>query len=575
LFQTSILQELTILKFEINRHHFLTLFLIFYAFFGFNNKSTEHQNKSNDVVTTHAMVASAHPIASLVGIEILKQGGNAVDAAIAIAFALSIAEPNASGIGGGDFMMIKMNDPKEAVMIDYREMSPKKATAEFYYQSDSSFKQLTEPGFATAVGVPGLVACAELALKNFGTMSLKQLLQPAIRLAREGIPVNEKLNGMTAENYEKFLKYPTTAAIYLSDQLPLEIGTTLKNEDLARTFEKIADNGPKIFYEAEIAAAIVKEVNAQEGLFELSDLTSYQAKIRKPVVGSYRGYQIISAAPSTGGGTHLIELLNIMEGFNVNKLGHNSAQFIHFFAEAMKMVYADKSINTADPDFYQVPVEKLIDKKYAKRLRKKINKKKAACNYLAPNYIVPESNSTSHLAIVDAKGNVVALTQSINSFFGSGIVVSGKGILLNDPLSDFDDAPNRPNSIAPYKRPTSSIAPTIVLKHGKPFMMLGSPGATRIISALAQIIMNVIDFKMSMDEAIEAPRVHCLDKILHVEVRIPIEVIEQLQSMGHAVKIHADFDNYFGGTQGIVIDSKTKKLFGGADSRRDGVAIGY
>jgi len=255
-------------------------------------------------------------------------------------------------------------------------------------------------------------------------MTLNEVLQPAIRLAKDGIPVSEKLNGMITDNYDKILKYPASAEIYLVDKLPLEAGSILKNEDLAKTFEKVADSGPKIFYEGEIAEAIVNEVKVQGGLFELADLKSYQAKIRKPVLGKYRGYQIISAAPSTGGGTHLIELLNIMEGYNVKKLGHNSARFIHIFAEAMKMVYADKSINTADPDFFQVPVEKFVDKKYAKRLRKKINKHKAAFDYAPPNYITPESNSTSHLSILDEKGNMVALTQSINDFFGSGVVVT-------------------------------------------------------------------------------------------------------------------------------------------------------
>ena len=239
------------------------------------------------------------------------------------------------------------------------------------------------------------------------------------------------------------------------------------------------------------------------------------------------------------------------------------------------MVYADKSINTADPDFYDVPVDSFIDKNYANRLREKINPAKASFDYIPPELIATESNSTSHLSVIDEQGNVVALTQSINNFFGSGIVVPGTGILLNDHLSDFDDEPGRPNSIAPYKRPTSSIAPTIILKNGKPFMSLGTPGGTRIISALAQIIMNVIDFGMSMDDAIEAPRVHCLNKVLHVEGRINAAIVAQLKSMGHSIKVHPDFDNYFGGAQGILFDQKRKRLCGGADSRRDGVAIGY
>ena len=537
--------------------------------------SYKYQKPTADVISTHAMVASAHPIASSVGLDILKHGSNAVDAAMAVAFALSMAEPNASGIGGGGFMIIKMADQKEAVMIDYREMAPGKATAEFYYENEASFKELTLPGFSTSIGVPGLVACADSALKKFGTMTLSEILQPSIHLARNGIPVSEKLNGMIAENYEKISKYPATAEIYLSDMLPIEAGAILKNEDLAQSYEKLAQRGSDLFYKGDIAKAIVAAVQNQDGIFELSDLQSYQAKIRKPVVGSYRGYQIISAAPTTGGGTHLIELLNIMEGFDVRKLGHNSAQLIHIFTEAMKFAYADKSLNTADPDFYDVPVDSFINKNYAKRLREKINQNKASFDYTPPELIPTESNSTSHLSIIDEQGNIVALTQSINNFFGSGIVVPGAGILLNDHLSDFDDDPGKPNSIAPYKRPTSSIAPTIILKNGKPFMSLGTPGGTRIISALAQIIMNVIDFGMSMDDAIEAPRVHCLTKILHVEGRIDQQVIETLKSMGHKIEVHPNFDNYFGGAQGILRDSKSHRLFGGADSRRDGVAIDY
>lgn len=537
--------------------------------------SYKYQKPTADVISTHAMVASAHPIASSVGIDILKKGGNAVDAAMAIAFALSIAEPNASGIGGGGFMIIKMADQEEAVMIDYREMAPGKATAEFYYENEANFKELSSPGYSTSIGIPGLVACADIALKNFGTMSLEKILQPSIYLARNGIPVSEKLNGMITEKYEKISKYPATSAIYLSEMFPLEAGTILKNEDLAQSFEKLARQGSDLFYRGDLATAIVNEVQNQGGIFELSDLNSYQAKIRKPVVGSYRGYQIISAAPATAGGTHLIELLNIMEGFDVRKLGHNSAEFLHIFAEAMKMIYADKSLNSADPDFYTVPVDSFINKNYAKKLRDKINQSQASFDYVPPEFIPIETNSTSHLSIIDAQGNIVALTQSINNFFGSGIVVPGTGILLNDHLSDFDDEPGRPNSIAPYKRPTSSIAPTIVLKDGKPFLTLGTPGGTRIISALAQIIMNVIDFSMSMDDAIEAPRVHCLTKVLHVEGRIDPQVIEKLKAMGHKIEVHPNFDNYFGGAQGILRDPKSHRLYGGADSRRDGVAIGY
>lgn len=559
---------------RINRRRSIVIF-ISTAFFLASCYLPGHAQAADDAVAFHAMVASAHPIASAVGIEILQQGGNAVDAAIAVAFALSIAEPNASGIGGGGFMIIKMADQREPVMIDYREMAPGKATPGLFYQNDSSFHQLTQEGVVTAIGVPGLVAGADLALKNYGTLSLRTVLQPAIRLARYGVPVSQKLTAIIAENYEKIMKFPATASIYLSNDMPLEPGTILRNEDLARSLELLAEHGPDMFYRGEIAERIVSAVKDQGGILELQDFNAYQAKQRKPVIGTYRGYQIISASPVTGGGTHLIELLNIMEGFKLKKMGHNAAEYIHLLAEAMKMVYADKAINTGDPDFCFVPVEKFIAKKYARQLRKKINKTTARFDYIPPNCILLESNSTSHLSVIDEHGNMVALTQSINNFFGSGLVVPGTGILLNDHLSDFDDRPGRPNSIAPYKRPTSSIAPTIILKKNKPFMTLGTPGGTRIISALAQIIMNVIDFGMSMDEAIEAPRVHCFNNVLHVEGRIPMETIERLRSMGHTVKIHPDFDNYFGGAQGILVELKTKLLYGGADSRRDGVAIGF
>lgn len=527
-----------------------------------------------DVVAENAMVASAHPMASAVGLDVLKNGGNAVDAALAMAFTLSMAEPNASGIGGGGFLLIKRADSEEAIMVDYREMAPKKATPEFYYQTGESFEKLTGMG-ATAVGVPGLVACADIALKKYGTLTLSQVLQPAIQLARGGLVVSDNLNGMITENIEKILAFPATAEIYLSDMLPLETGAVLKNEDLAQSLEKIAAAGPEIFYEGDLANAIVQEVKQQGGIFELDDMKAYRAMFRAPVKGAYRGYDIISAAPVTGGGTHLIELLNLMEGYDVQKLGHNSAPYIHRLTEAMKLIFADKSLNAADPDFYDIPADTFTSKSYADRLRARIDTTRARFDYVPPVLIRLESGSTSHLSVVDKDGNIVALTQSINHWFGSGVVVPGAGMLLNDHLSDFDDLPGRPNSIAPHKRPSSSIAPTLVLKDGKPFMTLGTPGGPRIISALAQIIMNVIDFGMGMDEAIEAPRVHCITKTLYVEGRIDKSVVEKLEALGHKVSVRAEYDNYFGGAQGILIDSKLKKLFGGADSRRDGVAVGY
>jgi len=534
----------------------------------------ERKASPGEVVARKAMIASAHPEASAVGLEILKKGGNAVDAAVATAFALSMAEPNASGLGGGGFMVIKMAGQPEAVMIDYREMAPRKATPEYYYENGPDFDARTAEG-PDAVGIPGLAAGAALALEDFGTMSLGQVLEPAIRLCRQGLTVSPKLYGMITDNMEKIQKFPAAAAIYLPDGLPAEPGSILRNEDLARTLEKIAASGARAFYEGETAEAIVAELRRLGGVIEPEDLAGYRARLRPPVSGTYRGWQIVSSSPPTGGGTHLIELLNILEGFDVKSMTAGSAGLIHVMAEAMKMVYADKTANSGDPDFFDVPVGVMTDKEYARKLRERIRNEEARFDYSPSSLIRAESESTSHLCVVDEKRNVVALTQSINSFFGSGIVVPGTGILLNNHLADFDSKAGGPNAIGPGKRPTSSIAPTLVFKNGNPALILGTPGATRIVSALAQIIINVIDFGMGLDEAIEAPRVHCLSKTLAVEGRIPSEIIETLKSWGHPVKVYPDWDNYFGGAQGILIDTRNKKLFGAADSRRDGAAAGY
>jgi len=520
------------------------------------------------------MVASAHPAATAVGLEILKQGGNAVDAAVAVAFALSIAEPNASGVGGGGFMVVKMAGGPGAAMIDYRETAPRQATADDYYRPGQDFDARTAEG-PDAVGVPGLVAGAALALEKFGTMSLAQVLQPAIRLCREGLPVSPKLSGMIVDELEKIQNFPAAAAIYLPDGLPAEPGGVLRNEDLAVTLEKIAAGGPRVFYEGALAEAIVAELRRLGGVMEAGDLAGYKAELRTPVSGTYRGWEILTAAPPAGGGTHLIELLNIVEGYDLEKLGAGSARLIHILAEAMKMTFADKAVNSGDPGFFRIPVDVLTDKAYARKLRARIVAGQARFDYAPAALVVPESESTSHLSVADEKGNVVALTQSINSFFGSGIVVPGTGIILNNHLADFDAVPGGPNAIGPGKRPASSIAPTVVCRSGKPVLVLGTPGAARIVSAQAQIIINFVDFGMGLDAAIEAPRVHGLGRTLAVEGRIPGGVIATLESWGHTVKTYPDFDNFFGGAQGIFLDAKGRRICGAADSRRDGAAAGY
>jgi len=530
--------------------------------------------RAQDVVARQGMVASAHPLASQAGLEILEQGGNAVDAMVATAFALGVVEPNASGLGGGGFMTIQMAGRSRGVTIDFRETAPAKATPQIYYHGKKSFSEMTHSG-PLSVGVPGVPAGLDLALKKYGTMTLARVLAPAIRYAREGFVVSEKLAGLIIEKYDIISENPATAAIYLRDGLPLSAGQIITNPDLALTLEKLANRGVKCFYQGDIARAIVNEMEKQQGVLALCDLKNYRALEKQPVQGRYHGYRILSTAPPSGGGTHLVELLNILKGYDLKKMGQNSVPYIHVLAEALKICLSDKAANMADPAFYSVPVATLTSQKYADSRRKYIDLKKARFDYQAPAMLSRESNSTTHLSVIDKDGNMAALTQSINHWFGSGITVAGTGILLNNHLADFSSKEGLPNSIEPGKRPVSSIAPTLVLQGNQPFMSVGTPGGSRIIGALAQVILNVVDFNMSMDAAIEAPRIHAYKKTLHVEGRIPAEVIRGLEQLGHTVKIHPAFDNYFGGAQGILLQRNTQELHGGADSRRDGVAAGY
>lgn len=530
---------------------------------------------SQDVISKNGMVASAHPLASKAGLQILEEGGNAVDAMVATAFVLGVVEPNASGLGGGGFMTLKLTSQKnDGVTIDFRETAPIGATPKVYYLNDKSFKELVH-NKGMSIGVPGTVAGLSLALKKYGTMNLEQVLKPAIDYAQNGFEVSEKFSNMIVEAYDIISENEATSKIYLNDGLPIMEGAIIKNPDLAKTLIKLGSNGADCFYKGKIAKAIASEMQDEDGIITIKDLENYKAKIKEPTTGIYKGYQIISTAPPSGGGTHLVELLNILEAYDLSSLKHNSAEYIHILAEAMKIIIADKSVNMADPDFHSVPVNTLTSKVYAEKVRKNIDLNKANFDYKAKRMLDRESNSTTHLSVVDKYGNLAALTQSINHWFGSGVTVKGTGILLNNHLGDFSNKAGTFNSIEPKKRPVSSIAPTLVLKEGKPFLSIGTPGGSRIIGALAQIIINIIDFNMGIDDAIEAPRIHTFKGVLHVEGRIENQVINELKDLGHKVTVHPNFDNYFGGAQGILIDTKTHELRGGADSRRDGVAVGY
>lgn len=528
---------------------------------------------SQDVISTEGMVASAHPLASKVGTKILKEGGNAVDAAVATAFALAVVEPNASGLGGGGYLVIKMTNQEEPVFLDYREMAPAAATPRLYYNQTSNFEDISKLG-GKSIGIPGMVAGLLSVHNKFGQLTIEKVLKPAIKLANDGFPISAKLSSIILDKYEMLSVNPDASKIFLLDMLPPPEDTILKNPQLASSMNLLIKKGAEEFYNGSIATAIVKTMSEVGGVITADDLKKYKPEYRHPVFGTYRGYQIISAAPSSGGGTHLVELLNILEGYNLKNFGHNSAGYIHTLAEAIKIVLADKSEYMCDPAFDKVPVAKLTDKSYAKNRREFIQQEKARFDYQPGFPDDNESGSTTHLSVVDKDRNIVALTQSINLWFSNGIVAEGTGILLNNHIADFASKPGLRNSIEPFKRPVSSIAPTIVLKEGKPFLTIGTPGGSRIIGALTQIIVNLIDFNMSIDEAIEAPRIHAIGKYLYLEGRIDSKVIEGLKVKGHNIKIREKYDSYFGGAQGILIQ-EDGKLYGGADSRRDGVAVGY
>ncbi len=542
--------------------------------------SNRPQKRPLVTVTTlpvSAMVASAHPIASKVGVEVLRRGGNAIDAAVATAFALGVVEPFASGIGGGGFMLIYIARSKEVVTIDYRETAPLRATPETYQTPDVQPGDDQPRQSHSSVAVPGTVAGLALALGQYGTMDLKSVMGPAIEVAENGYEVGGLLNSMMEKYSQKLSQFPATARIYLKNGQPYKVGDRLYLKDLAQAYRLIAENGPDVFYHGVIARAIEDEMKRSgTGLITLGDLAAYRPVWRPPVQGNYRGYEIFSMGPPSSGGAHVIELLNILEGYDIAGLGPNTLETISLMAEAMTKVFSDRERFMGDPDFVKIPLDNLISKEHAARLRTQISRQRGSGKVVWKDRSADVPHQTSHLSVVDKEGNLVALTQTINSFFGSGVVVPGTGILLNNEMNDFVPQTGSPNSIEPRKRPLSSMSPTLVLKDDRPYLTIGMPGATRIITVLPQILINMIDHKMNIQEAINAPRFHCMvDKEIFVESRIPQEVRDGLTRKGYGVVVKEGLDLYFGGAQGVMIDPETRTLHGGADPRREGSVMRY
>ena len=527
-------------------------------------------------VGTRGMVSSGRAEASAVGREILKRGGNAVDAAVAVAFALGVCEPNANGIGGGGFILLRDGKTGKNVFIDFRETAPAAATPEMYDQdapgSDVDIKLRNIYG-GMAVATPGDVAGLTYALEHYGTMELADVIAPAAALARRGFVVTPLLHQDITEHREHLKQYGDGHKIYLKDGAPYPVGAILKNPALARTLELIAKDGAAAFYRGEIADRIVDQVKKDGGRLTHADLLNYRVRVLTPVSGSYRGYTLISSPPPSSGGTHVVEIMNVLENFDIAHLAVNGADYLHLFSEVFKLCYADRSRYMGDPNFVTVPLRGLLSKEYARTLAARVDMAKST----PPRFGEPfkyESPSTTHFSIGDASGNLAAVTRTINHFFGSDVMPEGTGFLLNDEMEDFSLDPASPNRVAPGKVPLSCMSPTFVLKDGAPFAVLGSPGGIRIISSVAQVISKLIDHGMTLPAAVGSPRIgdDVTDTVIY-ESRIPKDTVDELARRGHKLFAYPDWDRIMGSVNGVSYASDGT-ITGTADPRRDGLALG-
>ncbi|MFA5853229.1 MAG: gamma-glutamyltransferase [Spirochaetales bacterium] len=520
-----------------------------------------------EVVSSTGMVASAHPLASQAGLDILKAGGNAIDAAVATAFANGVVEPNANGLGGEGYIVIYLKGQNKVTSIDYRSRASFNPTKAAKWPSDGHL----------GVAVPGTVAGLAKALEEYGTMSLAQVIAPAVKLAEEGFVVSPTLAGVISDNYKRAMANPYLMSIIAPDGLPLEAGDIYKNPDLAKSLALIAKEGPDAFYKGAIAKAIAADMKANGGLIDENDLAQYKAIEREPARGMYRGYDIVSA-PAPVGGFLLIESLNMLENYNLKFLGFDSAMKLHLFAEVLARAFDDYYDVLGDPDYVNVPMQALTSKGYAnaKAASIKLDAMTKSYEHVNPN---SEHWSTTHMSVVDKDGNLVSLTQTLSGFYGAAVAIPGTGIILNNEMGNFNGKKG-PSAYLPGKRMNTTIAPTLIMKDGQAFATLGTPGAMRIIPTLTQIVTNLIDYGMGMQEAIEAPRMYCTylqgpgKTTMELEGTLfPAKTLADLTLLGYKVKSYDGRDLYFGGVQGIVI--KDGKLYGGADPRRDGAVFGY
>jgi gamma-glutamyltranspeptidase / glutathione hydrolase len=553
----------------------------------------------------HGIVVSVHELASRAGVEIMRAGGNAIDAAVATGFALAVVHPPAGNLGGGGFMLVRMADGK-VHFLDYREKAPAAAKADLYLDAQGNVIEDASVVGYKAIGIPGSVAGMVYAEKKYGKLTLKQVIAPAIRLARDGYALTwAEARDM---EHDKYLdKFPESRRIFQRDGNFYKAGEVFRQPELARTLERIAAK-PDDFYHGSLARELAAALQKGGGLITVDDLAHYEVKEREPVRGTYRGYEIISAPPPSSGGTVLIESLNILEGYDLAKMGSRSAESIHYTTEAFRRAFFDRAEFLGDPDFSKIPVAQLIDKKYgvawsqsiatdhaspSKELKRpaifsELEQYAASHPARVSNH---ESPHTTHYSVVDAEGNAVAVTTTINDWFGSRVTAEGLGFLLNDEMDDFSAKTGVPNSdgliqgaanaIAPGKRPLSSMTPTLVVHDGQTVLVLGSPGSSKIITTVANVLMGVIDYGMNIQEAVNAPRFHnqWMPDVLNVEQWFSPDTVQTLEKMGYDVQVglheFGKVTPYWSDAECIAIDTKTGERLGASDGRNGGKAVGY
>lgn len=499
------------------------------------------------VIADEGIVAAQDRLAAEVGRDILAKGGNVVDAAVATGFALAVTHPQAGNLGGGGFMLIKLAGQEEAIAIDFRETAPSAASRDMFLDSEGNVDSELAHFSHLSSGVPGTVMGLTMALEKYGAMSRKEVMAPAIRLAEKGVPVTNALSDALSEYRGRFERDPSTMKYFLkSDGTPFKRGEVLVQKDLAKTLKAIRDRGASGFYEGETADLLVAEMEKNGGLINHEDLKAYRAVERRAVKGEFRGYEIISMPPPSSGGVHLIEMLNILKGYDLKEMGHNSADYLGALVEAMRRAYADRSEYLGDPDFIRVPVDRLLDSAYADKLRGEIKFDRATSSDevrpgLGP---LPESEETTHFSVMDKDGNAVSVTTTLNFIFGSSYSVDGAGFLLNNEMDDFSAKAGTPNGfgllgasaneIEPRKRPLSSMTPTIVVKDGKTVFATGTPGGSTIINIVLQNVLNIIEFGMNPMQATAAPKVHHQwqpDQIIS-EPGVPVDTIRIMEERG-------------------------------------------